>query len=784
MAAIATPSVKSIILTIDRPYEEDGVTPRDDLIGVKVWLSTVTGFNPLDVDGNQVVTPDYDGPSLNCVLGDLTAGTEYFIRYAMISEIDPTYLELSDQISATPVSAGGGGEGQSSIAVILSSESHNVPSSTSGVVSSYTGSGTDILVYEGTTPLTASTSGANGTFSVGTPVLDPAGAITPGAISYSGSYATVANHSAMSNSADVVSITYPITIKTAAGDTVTINKSQAITKSKAGSQGPSVVVNASRALSFTATDGTLDTQDPIALTAVTTGLVSPAFVWTFVGLQTNPAASTTASQSITAAQFGNSSSAIVTCKVTSAGVDYVSTITIVRLEKSTAAAGATNVYIDEDGAIQGVSEGAGTAVSNGNVTISKDGVLTGGGTSEQIDLTEIPGTLVASRLTTGTLGVNTKIVVGEELAGVVVDGSDSTVKVISYNPYQILVFRAGNLGTTIGTLPTNLSGLQAWMTAQNFKDYLTEDMLTVSGTARVFYVLKATVSPVGALTWASLALTEAGFVSGTRNGYYLFGISSNPKVPPTTWGNTPVAPTAGQYQWVSARNSLGQVIATNLVSNEAESRDSFSPIKIGKLTSTYGIEGRTNGSSGGVIFRLDTDGLYIKSGLPTLLALGISPRRVALTSDAIYAVTWPGPAAQGITTLYAYVDVLPNANSQMAVHEAVVIGVFHRMTIATGVAAVIEEVYKKFTVMVSAQQLGTAANPTYTVRLGGAPDAFQGSTNFPAANFTFIADADGTVSGTGVPGIYLKLIARNMLIETNTTSYDSCDISYATWRTI
>ena len=106
-----------------------------------------------------------------------------------------------------------------------------------------------------------------------------------------------------------------------------------------GDQGPAVVVNSSRALSFTATDGKLDaSQLDIVLTASVSGVASPTYAWAFSGLQTNPTASVTDSQTITAAQFGTSKSAIVTCTVNGT---YVDKVTIVRLEKSTAAPYAT-----------------------------------------------------------------------------------------------------------------------------------------------------------------------------------------------------------------------------------------------------------------------------------------------------------------------------------------------------------------------------------------------------------------------------------------------------------
>lgn len=106
-----------------------------------------------------------------------------------------------------------------------------------------------------------------------------------------------------------------------------------------GANGSAVSVSPSRALSFTATDGALDAgQSNITFTATTSGLSNPTFVWTFSGFETAPSNSGTSALTVTAAQFGTSKSATVTCTVNGS---YSATATIVRLEKSSAAAGAT-----------------------------------------------------------------------------------------------------------------------------------------------------------------------------------------------------------------------------------------------------------------------------------------------------------------------------------------------------------------------------------------------------------------------------------------------------------
>jgi hypothetical protein len=108
----------------------------------------------------------------------------------------------------------------------------------------------------------------------------------------------------------------------------------------AGAQGPSVVVTPDRQSSFTATDGTIDgSQANIIFTAAVSGVTGPTYAWSQVGCQTAPTASTTSTYTVTSANFGTSKSAIITCTVSGA---YTDKVTIVRLERSTAEANATN----------------------------------------------------------------------------------------------------------------------------------------------------------------------------------------------------------------------------------------------------------------------------------------------------------------------------------------------------------------------------------------------------------------------------------------------------------
>lgn len=128
-------------------------------------------------------------------------------------------------------------EGASALSVVISNEAHALPASNTGTVSSYTGSGTTIEVFEGGTALTASASATGSAFRVGTVTVSPVGKLTPGAVSYAGTKATLADHSAMDAATDAVVLTIPLTIYRADGSSVSLTKVQTLTKAKAGAAG-------------------------------------------------------------------------------------------------------------------------------------------------------------------------------------------------------------------------------------------------------------------------------------------------------------------------------------------------------------------------------------------------------------------------------------------------------------------------------------------------------------------------------------------------------------------
>ena len=100
MTASLSPGVDSLVLTVKTPLDTDNATPRDDLVGLKVWYSLTDGtFDPSAGQGTLV----YDGRGLSVTIANLQARTPYHIKYALISEIEPDNYVISQAITGTPI---------------------------------------------------------------------------------------------------------------------------------------------------------------------------------------------------------------------------------------------------------------------------------------------------------------------------------------------------------------------------------------------------------------------------------------------------------------------------------------------------------------------------------------------------------------------------------------------------------------------------------------------------------------------------------------------------------
>ena len=141
-------------------------------------------------------------------------------------------------------------EGSDSLLVGQTNEAALVAANSSGTVSSYSGTGTIIGVFEGVTQLTYDGSGT--TAAHWTVTASGGGNITPGSIAASGLNAAVADHSSMA-AVDVASITYTVSGKTVFGVSFSRTLIQTIAKAKAGATGSTGATGATGATGTTGT---------------------------------------------------------------------------------------------------------------------------------------------------------------------------------------------------------------------------------------------------------------------------------------------------------------------------------------------------------------------------------------------------------------------------------------------------------------------------------------------------------------------------------------------------
>lgn len=161
------------------------------------------------------------------------------------SSTSPTYRSTFTFQTSTPnttVSAGtwstptvfalNGTDGINAVTVILTNEAHTIPTDSAGTNGVYTGSGTDIRLFDGTSELTYDGIGNSaGKYTVAISGTN----ITPGSAISQSPYVEISNHSNIT--ADTAYVTYVITGNRNDGTAFNITKRQSLSRSKAGLAG-------------------------------------------------------------------------------------------------------------------------------------------------------------------------------------------------------------------------------------------------------------------------------------------------------------------------------------------------------------------------------------------------------------------------------------------------------------------------------------------------------------------------------------------------------------------
>ena len=174
------------------------------------------------------------GNSWKSTVESLSGTDNLYVCTAIASSSQSTdEVVASDWSSASLLAASGddGTPGVHGLTLVMSNESHVLPTTAGGTVT-YTGSGTTIKLFEGTTELIYD---GTGSASSRWRVTASAISITAGGLTASGNYVTVADHTSMNaNNAQIV---YNIIGKRADGSAISFGRIQSFSKSTGGADG-------------------------------------------------------------------------------------------------------------------------------------------------------------------------------------------------------------------------------------------------------------------------------------------------------------------------------------------------------------------------------------------------------------------------------------------------------------------------------------------------------------------------------------------------------------------
>lgn len=182
-----------------------------------------------------------DSVTLTSVTEDSSGGSATVTSANFVDGMTVTYTadsadgSISDTVTLNQLD-----EGSGNITALLSNEAHVLPASNAGVVSSYVGSGTTISVFEGATALDYDATGTTAGHWDVSVTQSPSSTLTIGGITDDTNFAVVADHSVMSDTTDSVTLTYAISGKSLNGTSFSFNKTQTLSKSKAGDEGGGV----------------------------------------------------------------------------------------------------------------------------------------------------------------------------------------------------------------------------------------------------------------------------------------------------------------------------------------------------------------------------------------------------------------------------------------------------------------------------------------------------------------------------------------------------------------
>ena len=471
-----------------------------------------------------------------------------------------------------------GETGPGAVTVSLSNDNHTFTADNDGAISSsdFSGSGTDISVYEGATRLSYDGSGNTaGTWTVSR--TDSSNVTSPSTFSSLGSTSPYdAQHGAITAfSSNTGTVTYSISGKVADGTAFTASKVKTLSKAGAGSNGdPGVDAKAlfltSNAQIFKkATDNTI-TPSSITFTANAQNLGSSPTI----NFSSSPTVTLTGSGSTRALSkenFGSNTSVTVTASTTVDSVTYTDSETIELLQDGATGADAITVSLsndnhtftaDSDGAVStytgsgtdiAVYEGAtklsydGSGTSNGTwtVTVSASGITAGGITDLGTDarFAAASGMADATNSATITFSISGKTAGGDSFTASKVQTfskaeageQGASITGPSGDSIDVIFIRSASAPSTPAASSGTPSGWSTSVAGATGTALLWASVGTKAGAATNY--TWQTPYQVEGTAVAEVAAYRKNSSAGASGGSYNFTTST--LTPPTSWSTSP-----------------------------------------------------------------------------------------------------------------------------------------------------------------------------------------------------------------------------------------------------
>ncbi len=416
------------------------VSVRDDLQGLKVWVSETSGFTP--AAGNLV----FDAGFQSIVpLTDLKNNTTYYIKYAFISKIDPDEYTTSAQVTATTLDT------TLPISGFLNRDPIQIPTDSDGNNAVFTNATGTFVVYNLSTNVT-------GTAAVTYSVVSGS---SVGGVSATIASTGVYTITGITDLVGTITLRAVYTNPQNSSETYSIDLVLNVSKQRPGSTAPIVLLTSTGQAFVKAKNNGTISPSTITFDATIANIAGATYKWYADGVLINGATSST----YTLSSFNNTNSKLIKVRVQStivATIDVFDQMSVYYLEEGSDALNAALVNENQTVTLNA----AGTVLSG--LPISSQMVVARGST---ILTSGVTYSLVSSsNLTNPTIDSSTGIISIPTIANLALDTASATFKATVgtaelTKTLSINIVQDGRAAViNIGTVTTASSGSNATVT--------------------------------------------------------------------------------------------------------------------------------------------------------------------------------------------------------------------------------------------------------------------------------------------------------------------------------